>query len=126
MRISENDSIFVTDVRLDLGSYPVLAYADITLNDGFVVHGLRLVHINSERMLVCMPSRPYQFSCESCSHRNSVANKFCGHCGCKVAQNKTERIYMDVAHPINADVRKRIEESVIDAYNNVMNSQKAA
>lgn len=119
MKIQENLPIKVTEVRLMPGAAPVLAYADITINDGFVVHGVRIVKLNNDKnkLLVCMPSKPHQLSCKNCSHRNPITSKFCGQCGTKMHYEDVERQYMDIAHPIKQDVRKVIEESVIKEYN---------
>lgn len=78
----------VTEVRI----YPqkekkVKAYATITLDNVFVVHNLRIVAFE-DGAKIFMPSR-----------------------------KTSNGIHKDVAHPISNELRKQIEEKVINAYN---------
>lgn len=65
---------------------PVRAIASITFDNQFVVKGIRVLNVQN-RFIVCMPSRK--------------------------SQDGTHR---DVAHPINAEMRERINRHVLDAY----------
>jgi stage V sporulation protein G len=65
---------------------PVRAIASITFDSQFVVKGIRVLNVQN-RFIVCMPSRR--------------------------GQDGTHR---DVAHPINAEMRERINRHVLDAY----------
>lgn len=67
-------------------SEPVRAIASITFDDQFVVKGIRILNVQN-RFIVCMPSRK--------------------------SQDGTHR---DVAHPINTEMRERINRHVLDAY----------
>lgn len=78
----------VTEVRI----YPqkekkIKAYATITLDNVFVVHNLRIVAFE-DGIKIFMPSRK----------TNDGSHK-------------------DIAHPITNELRKHIEEKVINAYN---------
>ncbi len=84
----------ITDVRLRLvkteGDAKLKAYADVTFEGCFVVHGLKVID-GQKGMFVAMPSR-------------------------KMPDGE----YKDIAHPITLDVRKGITESVIAKYNEVI------
>lgn len=78
------------DVRLLSRSDYLKAYVKVVFNDAFVVHGIRIVE-GSNGLDVEMPSR-------------------------MTPDGKR----LDVAHPINANTRKLIMESVLEAYYNAV------
>lgn len=79
----------ITDVRLIKvdGQNRLKAIAAITIDDCFVVHELRVIEGDSG-LFVAMPSR-----------------------------KRASGEYKDVAHPINQETRKMIENKVIEVYN---------
>ena len=77
----------ITEVRIKLcDNDPVRAIASITFDNEFVVKGIRVLYVN-ERFIVCMPSRP-----------------------------RKDGKHIDVAHPINAPTRERLNKAIMDAY----------
>lgn len=81
----------ITDVRLRFvkpgeDELKLKAYADITLEESFVVHGLKVID-GQKGMFVAMPSR-------------------------KMPDGE----YKDVAHPITPELRKEITDTVIAKY----------
>ncbi|WP_214756922.1 septation regulator SpoVG [Exiguobacterium sp. s157] len=62
------------------------ALASITLDHEFVVHDLRIIE-GSTGLFVAMPSK-----------------------------RTPEGIFRDIAHPINGDMRQKVEAAVLDAY----------
>lgn len=79
----------VTEVRITLrDDGRLLAFANITLDDCFVVRGLKIIE-GDEGTFVSMPSR-----------------------------KRHNGYYQDIAHPINNDTRREIESSVLQAYEN--------
>ena len=62
--------------------------ASIVLDDSFAVHDIRVIQ-GDKGLFIAMPSR-------------------------KTATGG----YRDIAHPINPDVRKMLEDAIIEAYNN--------
>jgi stage V sporulation protein G len=84
----------VTDVRITLPAKTenrLLAYASVTFDDCFVVHGLKV--IDGERNLfVAMPSKP---------NKNSHGK---------------EDKFLDIVHPISHACRQAIDTAVLDAY----------
>lgn len=65
------------------------ALASITLDHEFVVHDLRIIE-GSTGLFVAMPSK-----------------------------RTPEGIFRDIAHPINGDMREKVEASVLEAYANI-------
>jgi len=79
--------IEITEVRVSLRNDDKLkAFVSITLNDSFVVRGLKIIRGNSG-LFVAMPSR-----------------------------KRPDGTYQDVAHPINNETRKFIEDRILDEY----------
>ena len=77
----------ITEVRITIRNEEKLkAFASGTFDDCFVVRGLKVIN-GSQGYFVSMPSR-----------------------------KRKDGTYQDLAHPINNDMRKRIEDRVLDAF----------
>ena len=78
----------ITDVRVRkvAGEGKMLATATITIDNEFAVHDIKVIE-GENGLFVAMPSR-----------------------------RTKEGEFKDIAHPINAETRKRIEELVLNAY----------
>lgn len=77
----------ITEVRIALRDDDKLkAFASMTFNDAFVIRGLKIIE-GTNGMFVAMPSR-----------------------------KKPDGTYQDVAHPINNETRKYIEDRILDEY----------
>jgi len=89
----------ITDVRLrtvkNENEAKLKAYADITLDGSFVIHGLKVID-GQKGMFVAMPSR-------------------------KMPNGE----FKDVAHPITSDLRKALTEIVIEKYNEVIEEENS-
>lgn len=89
----------ITDIRLRAvkseNEVKLKAYADVTFDGSFVVHGLKIID-GQKGMFVAMPSR-------------------------KMPDGE----YKDIAHPITPELRKEITDTVIEKYNEVMESEGA-
>ncbi len=82
----------ITEVRITLKNEEKLkAFANITFNNEFVVRGLKIIS-GSQGYFVSMPSR-----------------------------RKRDGSFQDMAHPITNDLRKRIEDRVLDAFESELN-----
>jgi stage V sporulation protein G len=87
----------ITEVRITLRNEEKLkAFASITFDDCFVVRGLKVIN-GSQGYFVSMPSR-----------------------------KRKDGSYQDVAHPINNDMRKKIEDKVLDSFESELNKAGAA
>ncbi len=79
--------IEITEVRISLRNDEKLkAFVSITLNDSFVIRGLKIIHGNSG-LFVAMPSR-----------------------------KRPDGQHQDLAHPINDATRKYLTERVMTEY----------
>jgi len=77
----------ITEVRVSLQAEEVLkAFVSITLDDEFVVRGLKVIQ-GAEGRFVAMPAR-----------------------------RKRDGTFQDVAHPINRETREYLEKVVLAAY----------
>jgi stage V sporulation protein G len=78
----------LTDIRLKKveSDSKVRAFVSITFDDSFVIKDLKVVD-GKNGLFVSMPSR-----------------------------KKSDGEYVDIAHPIKSEVRKRIQERILDVY----------
>jgi len=77
----------ITEVKISLRNEERLkAFANITFDDEFVVRGLKVIEGNTG-YFVSMPSR-----------------------------RRPDGTYQDIAHPINNEMRERLEKAVLSAY----------
>ena len=58
-----------------------------------------------------------------CGSKNHLRAKFCNNCGASLPEERARKdmqgrmkLHADIAHPINADCRKKIQEKVIAAF----------
>lgn len=85
-------AVDITEVRVALKNEPKLkAFASITLDDCFVIRGLKIIS-GSDGFFVSMPSR-----------------------------RRKNGTFQDLAHPINNEMRKKIEDCVLDAFETELN-----
>ena len=83
----------ITEVRITVRDEEKLkAFASITFDDSFVVRGLKVIN-GAQGYFVSMPSR-----------------------------KRNDGTYQDIAHPINNDMRKEIEDKVLDAFEKELNT----
>lgn len=84
--------MIVTDVRVSKvkpEDSRVRAIVSITLDNEFAVHGIKVIE-GDNNMFVSFPSR-------------------------KLASGE----FKDIAHPINSDTRNMIQDTILEAYNNM-------
>jgi stage V sporulation protein G len=78
----------ITEVRVNLQNEEVLkAFVSITLDNEFVIRGLKVIESSDGHRFVAMPAR-----------------------------RKRDGTFQDIAHPINREVREYLEEIVFAAY----------
>ncbi|HET9325691.1 MAG TPA: septation regulator SpoVG [Candidatus Eisenbacteria bacterium] len=86
----------ITEVRVSLRDDEKLkAFVSITLNDSFVIRGLKIIHGNTG-LFVAMPSR-----------------------------KRPDGQHQDLAHPINDTTRKYLTDIVMAEYQRELNNQGA-
>jgi stage V sporulation protein G len=77
----------ITEVRVTLRNEDKLrGFANVTFDGEFVVRGMKIIQ-GTTGLFVSMPSR-----------------------------KRPDGSHQDIAHPVTADLRRRIEEQVLDAY----------
>jgi stage V sporulation protein G len=77
----------ITEIRLTLKNEDKLkAFANVTFDNALVIRGLKIINGN-KGFFLSMPSR-----------------------------KRPNGTYQDIAHPVNSEMRRRLEESVLEAY----------
>jgi stage V sporulation protein G len=90
----ELNGLRITEIRISLREdLKLKAFVSITLNDCFVIRGLKIIEGNRSRF-VAMPSR-----------------------------KKSDGLFQDIAHPINNETRSWMETLILDAYLEEVGSQ---
>jgi len=115
----------ITEVRVKLmeeAGERFQAFCSITLDDSFVVRDLKIIE-GATGPFVAMPSRKLTAHCLQCRCKNHLRAAFCNQCGARLKEQyaaKDEegraKLYADIAHPINSTCRERIQQRVIQAY----------
>ena len=115
----------ITEVRVKLISNKddrLKAFCSITIDNEFVVRDIKVIE-GTGGFFVAMPSRKMTDHCEKCGGKNHLRAKFCNNCGAKLKENRARKdfkgrmkLHADIAHPINAECRQRIQEKVKEAF----------
>jgi stage V sporulation protein G len=115
----------ITDVRIKLvekSTERLMAFCSITIDNAFVIRDLKLIG-GPHGLFVAMPSRKLCIHCGKCNAKNPLKAAFCNACGNKMIRRHLPRnddgrvrLYADIAHPINAECREFIQDSVLAEY----------
>ncbi len=112
----------ITEVRIKLmeGSEDRLrAFCSITIDQSFVIRDLKIID-GSHGPFVAMPSRKLTGHCNRCGSKNHLRATFCNQCGAKLQSGSPvdapQKLYADVAHPINSECREMIQNAVVDEF----------
>ncbi len=115
----------ITDVRIKLvekSAERLMAFCSITIDNAFVIRDLKLIG-GPHGLFVAMPSRKLCIHCGKCNAKNPMKAAFCNACGNKMMRQQLSRnddgrvrLYADIAHPINAECREFIQDSVLAEY----------
>ena len=90
-----DSTVEITEIRVTLRDEERLkGFANVTFNDAFVIRGMKII-LGNNGYFVSMQSR-----------------------------KRPDGTYQDIAHPINSDMRRMIEEKVLEAYNAELKSQE--
>jgi stage V sporulation protein G len=102
------------------------AFCSITIDSCFVVRDLKIID-GSNGPFVAMPSRKLTGHCNRCHYKNHLRAGYCNHCGNKLsfesegALDSPQKLYADVAHPINSECRELIQNAVISEFEAELN-----
>ena len=94
-------------------------FCSITFDDSFVVRDIKVIE-GTSGLFVAMPSRKMSDHCGECGGKNHLRARFCNNCGASLPENRAKpdvkgrmKLHADIAHPINSDCRKMIQERVV-------------
>lgn len=98
------------------------AFCSMTLDNEFVVRDIKVIE-GTGGLFVAMPSRKMSDHCDKCGGKNHLRARFCNNCGASLSENRVKqdtkgrmKLHADIAHPINAECRKKIQETIIAAF----------
>lgn len=101
-------------------------FCSMTLDDEFVVRDIKVIE-GTGGLFVAMPSRKMSDHCSKCGGKNHLRAKFCNNCGAALQENRARedakgriKLHADIAHPINADCRHKIQDAVVKAFEEEM------
>ncbi|WP_164101329.1 SpoVG family protein [Candidatus Laterigemmans baculatus] len=112
----------ITEVRIKLmeaSEDRLRAFCSITFDHCFVVRDLKIID-GVHGPFVAMPSRKLTGHCPRCGHKNHLRSLYCNQCGVKLRASadadaeSPQKLYADVAHPINSSCREMIQKAVIE------------
>ena len=112
----------ITEIRIKLmedSEDRLRAFCSITLDHAFVIRDLKIID-GSNGPFVAMPSRKLTGHCQRCRHKNHLRSNYCNHCGTKQEEagyDTPQKLYADVAHPINSECREHIQNAVLKEFN---------
>jgi stage V sporulation protein G len=124
----------ISEVRVKLVSNKddrLKAFCSVTFDNEFVVRDIKIIE-GTNGLFVAMPSRKMSDHCEKCGSKNHLRSRYCNNCGSKLPEERIRKdpkgrpkLHADIAHPINANCRKKIQEKVTTAFKEELeNSQK--
>ena len=88
-------SLEITEIRFSLRDEPKLkAFANVTFDNAFVIRGLKVISGN-RGFFVSMPSK-----------------------------RRSNGTYQDIAHPVNTEMRRQLEQQILDAYEKEIKSKE--
>ena len=115
----------ISEIRVKLVDDPdekLQAFCTITFDHEFVVRDLKIIR-GPNGPFVAMPSRKLTDRCQACGGKNHLRARHCNDCGRMLDPNRAGRdergrakLHTDIAHPIHAESRARIQNRIIDAF----------
>lgn len=123
----------ISEVRVRLVSNKdnrLKAFCSITIDGDFVVRDIKVIE-GANGPFVAMPSRKMSDHCDKCGGKNHLRAKFCNNCGASLRDSRAKKnfkgkmkLHADIAHPINVECRKSIQEKVIAAFKQELEKSK--
>lgn len=115
----------ITEVRVKLINNKddrLKAFCSMTMDNEFVVRDIKVIE-GTSGYFIAMPSRKMSDHCESCGGKNHLRAKFCNNCGASLPEERAKKdikgrmkLHADIAHPINAECRQKIQGKVTAAF----------
>jgi stage V sporulation protein G len=123
----------ISEVRVKLVSNKddrLKAFCSVTMDNEFVVRDIKIIE-GANGLFVAMPSRKMSDHCEKCGNKNHLRAKYCNNCGTRLPEERMRKdakgrlkLHADIAHPINAECRRKIQDKVTKAYNEEVEKSK--
>lgn len=121
-RLKDSVQVEVTEVRIKLmdeNDDRLQAFCSITFDGEFVVRDLKIID-GQRGLFIAMPSRKLTVRCSSCGGKTEIRARYCSNCGARSTNNNHRgegggRMFADIAHPINAKCRDKIQRAVFEA-----------
>ena len=105
-------------------------FCSMTIDDEFVVRDIKVIE-GTSGLFVAMPSRKMSDHCGKCGGKNHLRARFCNNCGAQLQENRARKdtkgrmkLHADIAHPINAECRKKIQETIVAAFEEEIEKSK--
>jgi len=124
----------ITEVRVKLIANKddrLKGFCSMTLDNCFVVRDVKIIE-GTNGLFVAMPSRKMSDHCTQCGGKNHLRAKYCNNCGAKLSEERARqdthgrmKLHADIAHPINAECRKMIQEKIVASFEEEMEKSKA-
>ena len=124
----------ITEVRVKLVANKddrLKGFCSMTLDNDFVVRDIKVIE-GTNGLFVAMPSRKMSDHCTHCGGKNHLRSKYCNNCGGKLSEERAKqdaqgrmKLHADIAHPINADCRKRLQATIVEAFEKEIEKSKS-
>ncbi|MBW8016015.1 MAG: stage V sporulation protein G [Planctomycetes bacterium] len=124
----------ITEVRVKLVANKddrLKGFCSMTLDNDFVVRDIKVIE-GTNGLFVAMPSRKMSDHCTHCGGKNHLRSKYCNNCGGKLSEERAKqdaqgrmKLHADIAHPINAECRRRIQSTIVAAFEEEMERSKS-
>ncbi len=116
----------ITEVRIKLmesSEDRLRAFCSVTFDYCFVVRDLKIIE-GTHGPFVAMPSRKLTHRCNRCGMKNYIRSNYCNSCGTRLKDHQRQargdeapnKLYADVAHPVNQECRDMIQQRVVEEY----------
>ncbi len=123
----------ITEVRVKMISNKderLKAFCSMTMDNEFVVRDIKVIE-GTSGYFVAMPSRKMSDHCDKCGGKNHLRAKFCNNCGASLPEDRVRqdakgrmKLHADIAHPINAECRQKIQETIIVSFTEELERSK--
>lgn len=107
---------------IDITSERLKAFCTLILDGEFVIRELKIIE-GPHGDFVAMPSRKLTDRCTRCGNKNHLRARYCNDCGNKLVENRANKgiygrtkLHADVAHPIHATCRQKLQQAMLAAY----------
>ena len=115
----------ITEVRVKLVANKddrLKGFCSMTLDNDFVVRDIKVIE-GTNGPFVAMPSRKMSDHCTHCGGKNHLRSKYCNNCGGDLPEERAKqdikgrmKLHADIAHPINTECRKKIQDMIVKAF----------